>query len=199
MVIFYFLVRKLGLFKVCICRYALTQARTHTHKKTHICTGAAHSNVSGSQKSFLQVCSTRLDLSSLLGHCRNRQHPPDSRQALHHSHRALQELQVNLLQSWIRASASAAVRPEIQDLFDMLTAAPARRQLCSPSAGISRGQVAPCQRGGDTDPCLWGWVTLRQARRESPSQMEPGESSTKLLANLGCDVGFTGSYLAASP
>lgn len=43
--------------------------------------------------------------------------PKTADKLLHHSHRALQELQVNLLQSWTRATASAAVRPEIQDLF----------------------------------------------------------------------------------
>lgn len=42
---------------------------------------------------------------------------PQTAEPLHLSHRALQELQVNLLQSWIRATASVAVRPEIQNLF----------------------------------------------------------------------------------
>lgn len=43
--------------------------------------------------------------------------PQTADKPLHHSHRALQELQVNLLQPWIGATASAAVGLEIQDLF----------------------------------------------------------------------------------
>lgn len=91
-----------------------TCAHTSTYTHTHICTGAACSNAS-----FLQVCSTRLHLSSLL--CQDIAEtagiPQTADKPLHPSHRALQELQVNLLQPWIGATASAAVRPEIQDLL----------------------------------------------------------------------------------
>lgn len=96
-----------------------TCAHTSTYTHTHICTGAACSNASGSQKSFLQVCSTRLHLSSLLWQdiAETAGVPQTADKPLHPSHRALQELQVNLLQPWIGATASAAVRPEIEDLL----------------------------------------------------------------------------------
>lgn len=44
-------------------------------------------------------------------------------------------------------------------------------------------------------PGLQRLVTLHQDRREIPSQMEPADSTRKLLANLGYDVGFTGKLL----
>lgn len=44
-------------------------------------------------------------------------------------------------------------------------------------------------------PGLQRLVTLHQDRREIPSQMEPADSTVKLLANLGYDVGFTGKLL----
>lgn len=63
--------------KIRIIQCALTQINTH------ICTGAACSNASGSQKSFLQVCPTGqvVPLSSLL--CQDTaETPPGSRQAI---------------------------------------------------------------------------------------------------------------------
>lgn len=113
---FYFLVGKLGLFKVRTCRCALTKACTHTqtHTSALVLPVAMHQALkSHSFKSAPPgwTCPLYQDIAETASI------PHTADKPLHLSHRVLQELQVNLLQSWIRATASVAVRPEIQDLF----------------------------------------------------------------------------------
>ena len=65
------------------------------------------------------------------------------------------------------------------------------RKVVSGRRGCSSSPIEG-SKGRDVQQRL---VILHQDRREIPVQMEPADSTVKLLANLGYDVGFTGKLL----